>query len=146
MSKRIQKRMTKAFNTTGAPVKGVGGAVVGSGGTPPTEAGDAGSNYSVAVDVRGLDSISIHMGITGGTSATATLQATNDPTGAAGYANLMYREQSGGAYAATALTLVPAGANRSFFLDPADAPSFIRLSVSANTGAVVITTDVLGNI
>lgn len=146
MSKRKQFSLARGFNTTGAPVKGT--PVVGSGGAAPTEAG-AGSaefnNFLQAVDVRGFDQLSLEIAVSGGTSATATVQATNDPAGLAGWTNVAYREVGGGAYATTALTLVPAGPLRSLFLDPADSPIWLRLNVSANTGPVTLGCEVMGN-
>lgn len=144
MGKRRQLSMAKAFNTTGAPTKGV--PVVGSGGTPPTEAGGGYTNYLQVVDVRGFAQIAVEIGVAGGTTATATIQATNDPLGLTGWTSIAYREIGGGAYATTALTLVPAGPMRSIFLDPADTPSWLRLNITVNTGSVALTADAIGDI
>ena len=62
-----------------------------------------------------------------------TVEYTTDPAGVLGWSVAATREASGsGTYVTTALTVVPATA-RSVYLHPDDAPSWVRLNVSANT-------------
>ncbi len=137
-SKREQKVLARAFNSTGAATKA----------TPVGVPGDLTSftNFLQARDVRGLDSVAVWIETpAGGTSATATIQVTADPAGNSGWTNAAYRVPGGGAYATTALTITPSF-GQSYFLDPADGIAWIRISITANTGPVVITAYVMGNI
>lgn len=140
-SKRETKILAKSFNTTATPTGNV--AVIGSGGSYNEISAD--SNYCIARDIRGWDSPSIYITGTGGTSVLVDIQVTNDPTGLSGWVNAAYRAIGGGAYATTQITLA-AGDAKSYFLDPADNPSWLRIKLSTNTGPVVVNAYALGNV
>ena len=90
------------------------------------------------VNVRGLQRLSLFLSAVGGTSAVLTVEMTTDPLGETGWTLAGYRETAGsGSYATTALTVVPATA-RSIYLHPDDAPAWVRLNVSANTGPTTL--------
>ena len=144
MSKRIQHFAMKAFNTTGAPTKASSGAVVGAGGSVGELVSN--TNFNRVIDVRGIDAISFYVSAgAAGTTSTVTVEVTNDPDGIQGWGPVAKRAIGGGAYNVTALTVTPSTFQSGYF-DPADSPTWVRFNVSVNTGNVVITAFILGNL
>ena len=130
MSKLDAFLLTKGFNTTGAPVF-----------KAPLPVGvnvDTAAIYSRVVRLSNIGSVALFLKATGGTTSTLTIQATNDPQGLIGWTSMTYREAGTVPYIATAITLVPA-VPRSIYLDPADAPVWIRANITASDTAIDIT-------
>ena len=130
MSKLDSFLLTKGFNATGAPVN-----------KTPLPLGvnvDTAAVFSRAVRLTNIGSCALFLKATGGTTSTLTIQATNDPQGLIGWTSMTYRESGTVPYIATAITLVPA-VPRSIYLDPADAPLWIRANITASDTAIDIT-------
>ena len=99
---------------------------------------DTAAIFSRVVRLSNIGSVALFLKATGGTTSTLTIQATNDPLGVTGWTSMTYREVGTVTYIATAVTLVP-GTPRSIFLDPADAPLWIRANITASDTAIDIT-------
>lgn len=98
-----------------------------------------------AVDIRNVTSWSLYVTSTGGTSASFQVEGTNDPAGLTGYTALAMRQQGGGAYAATAIANT-AGSVKSVFFDPTDNVCWVRVNVTANTGATSVNAFLTGEV
>lgn len=86
------------------------------------------------VDVRNSTTLSAHVTqVAGTTGVVFTFEVTTDPDGLTGWAAAANRLPGGGAYAATAITVGP-GVSRSFFFDPTDNVSWVRMNITTQDG------------